>query len=638
MKKRSLIRAFFASTLMISTLLSSSCANAKTVTEYSIAVDNDKRNEEAWLNLANAYYESGNVSAAIDTLKEALNYLDSKTIIDRIRFFRENPVAANEGTEATESESTTAASAETTTATTTVKETVATSESTAVTTTTAAATTAETSDDQGGGGWYSPELVLSSRYNSIYEYENVPFINAYASSMLSEGDVDYHPENVLDENKSYTWVEGVTGDGIGEYIELYFWEESTIDMLRIHPGYAQLNGNTYTEVYEKNNRPQLIELEFSDGTTAQYELSDSNSEQDILFSRPVTTDYVKITILSVYSGTDYQDTCITYVTAYRSVKDTDKDYNIHFDSDGVLRWDEYPGAIEYLVVAHSWGDNRAEDRCASNDSVNYAYYMGRAALSEETYTLYIYAINEDYSQTYLGEIEYYYVPDTSAVKARIIDFEGVWEIDKNTYRHSTTSNYNMYFDNHGALHWNEYDGAYDYKIVAINGDRYIYTNQIYYNACNNYINNSLVEYADFPSGEMKLELYVIMEDEEEILIDSCEFYFARKSDELKEKINGTWQLAYYDNYTPEQYYEKYKDTFDQLGYDLSDCYVTAYLDSDACTITVKDFRGENEYKVEFYDNGIGIITGTDVVERWEYNSRKDSMTIESLGTTVTYMR
>lgn len=95
MKKRSLIRAFFASTLMISTLLSSSCANAKTVTEYSIAVDNDKRNEEAWLNLANAYYESGDVSAAIDTLKEALNYLDSKTIIDRIRFFRENPVAAN---------------------------------------------------------------------------------------------------------------------------------------------------------------------------------------------------------------------------------------------------------------------------------------------------------------------------------------------------------------------------------------------------------------------------------------------------------------------------------------------------------------------------------------------------------------
>ncbi len=638
MKKRSLIRAFFASTLMISTLLSSSCANAKTVTEYSIAVDNDKRNEEAWLNLANAYYESGDVSAAIDTLKEALNYLDSKTIIDRIRFFRENPVAANEGTEATESESTTAASAETTTATTTVKETVATSDSTAVTTTTAAATTAETSDDQGGGGWYSPELVLSPFYDVIYKYEKVPFWYAYSSSAYVEGDETYEAAYAINENKNKPWVEGVSGDGIGEYIELYFSKEETIELLCIHPGYAQYNGHTGYDVFENNNRPQLIELEFSDGTTVQYELRDSNDEQVIQFSRPITTEYVKITLLSVYSGMEYQDTCITYVTAYRAVEDTGIDYNVHFDEDDVLRWDEYPGAIEYLVVAYSWGDYKAEDHCLSNNSVNYAYYMGRESLFEEYYTLYVFAINEDYSQTYLGEIEYYYVPDTSAVKARIIDFEGVWEIDKNTYRHSTTSNYNMHFDTYGTLYWNEYYGAYDYKIVAINGDRYIYTNQIYYNACNNYINNSLVEYADFSSGEMKLELYAIMEDEEEILIDSCEFYFARKSDELKEKISGTWQLAYYDNYTPQQYYEKYKDTFDQLGYDLSDCYVTAYLDSDACTITVKDFRGENEYKVEFYDNGIGIITGTDVVERWEYNSRKDSMTIESLGTTVTYMR
>ena len=41
--------------------------------------------EQAWLSLANAYYESGNTEKAIDTLKDAISRMDSDTINERLR-------------------------------------------------------------------------------------------------------------------------------------------------------------------------------------------------------------------------------------------------------------------------------------------------------------------------------------------------------------------------------------------------------------------------------------------------------------------------------------------------------------------------------------------------------------------------
>ena len=69
----------------------------------------------------------------------------------------------------------------------------------------------------------------------MYEYEEVPFWEAYSPSFLEEGDKCYFAYDVLEKDINMPWVEGVSGDGIGEYIELSFSEEQTIDMLRIHP-------------------------------------------------------------------------------------------------------------------------------------------------------------------------------------------------------------------------------------------------------------------------------------------------------------------------------------------------------------------------------------------------------------------
>ena len=107
------------------------------------------------------------------------------------------------------------------------------------------------------------------------------------------------------------WVEDVDGNGVGEYITIVFTEECTLE------GVSFLNGYQKTdELFEKNGRPSQVKLEFSDG---YYELVDFDDEMgwtSKTFDRTHETDNVKITILGVYEGTEYDDTCITEVVFY----------------------------------------------------------------------------------------------------------------------------------------------------------------------------------------------------------------------------------------------------------------------------------------------------------------------------------
>lgn len=58
-------------------------------------------------------------------------------------------------------------------------------------------------------------------------------------------------------------------------------------------------------------------MEFSDGSYIEKSLEDNQHDyQTILLDKPVETEYVKITIMDVYKGTKYQDTCISEVCLY----------------------------------------------------------------------------------------------------------------------------------------------------------------------------------------------------------------------------------------------------------------------------------------------------------------------------------
>ena len=55
------------------------------------------------------------------------------------------------------------------------------------------------------------------------KFSNIPGrqLSISASSYLKETSATHYPERAFDGDKNTAWVEGATGDGIGDYIEVY---------------------------------------------------------------------------------------------------------------------------------------------------------------------------------------------------------------------------------------------------------------------------------------------------------------------------------------------------------------------------------------------------------------------------------
>lgn len=141
------------------------------------------------------------------------------------------------------------------------------------------------------------------------------FSDATASSVLGDqAGHSYKAENVL-KNDGTCWCEGASDYGEGEWIRLELPEKQMLSGLKIINGYAGTS-----KQYSSNSKPEVIKIEFSDGRSVNVDLTVFSTEkrkstQDIKFSSPVATEYVKITIVSVDKG-EYKDTCLSYVEPY----------------------------------------------------------------------------------------------------------------------------------------------------------------------------------------------------------------------------------------------------------------------------------------------------------------------------------
>ncbi len=74
-------------------------------------------------------------------------------------------------------------------------------------------------------------------------------------------------------------------------------------------------------IYYANSRPKDITISFSDGTSVAKTLEDVFDKanyiyQDVDFGGIKMTDYIKITIDSIYRGTKWNDCCITEIKPY----------------------------------------------------------------------------------------------------------------------------------------------------------------------------------------------------------------------------------------------------------------------------------------------------------------------------------
>ncbi len=134
------------------------------------------------------------------------------------------------------------------------------------------------------------------------------------TSELSQEGYDFNSYNLIDGDHTTAWAEGVSGFGENEVITFYNHKylPNSIQEIHVVNGYNS-EGN---EMYYKNTRVKDIKIEFQDGTTLYETLNDTNDVQVIRLNEMVSTGEVKITILSVYPGTKYEDTCLSEITFY----------------------------------------------------------------------------------------------------------------------------------------------------------------------------------------------------------------------------------------------------------------------------------------------------------------------------------
>lgn len=136
--------------------------------------------------------------------------------------------------------------------------------------------------------------------------------NVYASSHLIQKSMNYKVENVIDDNPSTAWIEGVSDDGIGQFIQFSSNNTFRVDKIDIINGFSK-NQKTYM----KNNRVKKVIIEFSDKIQQVYELEDNNMEYQTIDIGGINTNSVKVIIQEVYTnGRVYKDTCISEISVY----------------------------------------------------------------------------------------------------------------------------------------------------------------------------------------------------------------------------------------------------------------------------------------------------------------------------------
>ena len=132
-----------------------------------------------------------------------------------------------------------------------------------------------------------------------------------ASSSLGDS---YKAEFANDLSYKTAWVEGKKDEGIGEYLEYYFKNDSPrITEIIISNGYMKSE-----ETWKNNNRVKKLKLYVNGIPFGILNLKDSRTDQyfelGTLGNNKNGTDLIlKFEILEVYKGSKYNDTAITEI-------------------------------------------------------------------------------------------------------------------------------------------------------------------------------------------------------------------------------------------------------------------------------------------------------------------------------------
>jgi hypothetical protein len=143
-----------------------------------------------------------------------------------------------------------------------------------------------------------------------------PFATTSASSHLpTDRGGQYQSWMATDGALETSWVEGVAGPGIGEWIELRFPGTIEVHSIGVDVGYDR-----DADIFAQNNRIKKATLIFSDGETVELGFADQRGMQTIPLVRApgpnIETTYVKVVIEEVFPGSRYDDTCLAEIEVW----------------------------------------------------------------------------------------------------------------------------------------------------------------------------------------------------------------------------------------------------------------------------------------------------------------------------------
>jgi len=168
------------------------------------------------------------------------------------------------------------------------------------------------------GVTYSADIFQGSNVFTVdvpnYEFDGPahisPFYAVNPSSELKEGDITYSLSNLYTVDSGKSWVEGSYGNGVGESFELEFHE--TPQYLAVMNGFISVSNPS---LYFENGRIKTIRIEgLTTGIVLEREIEDFPNLQTIDIHDLSGEAHAKITIVDVYPGELYLDTCLHFMS------------------------------------------------------------------------------------------------------------------------------------------------------------------------------------------------------------------------------------------------------------------------------------------------------------------------------------
>jgi len=118
----------------------------------------------------------------------------------------------------------------------------------------------------------------------------------------------YGGGNLGDRKMRTAWVEGVSGNGIGEFVTLAFDRPVPVSRIEIANGY-----NKSPSIFRKNARVREFTVAASNGFTRRIRLSDKRGWQTLNLPPLGAVTWIMLKVESVYPGIKYTDTAVSEI-------------------------------------------------------------------------------------------------------------------------------------------------------------------------------------------------------------------------------------------------------------------------------------------------------------------------------------